>query len=455
MFNKASDAEVQGSLKTIMRMMYDIYGKKEILLIDEYDVPLANATEKDTKKNNYYSSMLDVIKGIMSTALKDNEFLEFAVITGCLRIAKDIPAIGPIAFVEEGDLIEIDVRKFGGGKTVGTGIMVCGLNGSGKSTLGKALAEKIGYYFIDNETLFFPKTDTNYMFASPRSKKEVEKLLMDEVREHENFVFAAVKGNYGEEILPLYKYIVLIDVPKDIRMQRVRERSFQKFGSRMMPGGDLYEQEEVFMNMVSARTKQYVEEWVDSIEAFVIRVDGTKPVKENVKNIAEQITERQTKIIPAYDHPREIGRLFSEYTDMLIAGDSSFREYLNIQNYEEEVRHLEVKYGLPCGRLYLAYYEGKPAGCVGLRKIDKQNCEMKRLYVRPQFRGKYIGDHMIQKIIEDAKDIGYSHMLLDTLPFLESAIHLYRKHGFYETENYNDSPMSTSIFMRLDLQVLK
>ena len=127
--------------------------------------------------------------------------------------------------------------------------------------------------------------------------------LMDEVREHENFVFAAVKGNYGEEILPLYKYIVLIDVPKDIRMQRVRERSFQKFGSRMMPGGDLYEQEEVFMNMVSARTKQYVEEWVDSIEAFVIRVDGTKPVKENVKNIAEQITERQTKIIPAMTIP--------------------------------------------------------------------------------------------------------------------------------------------------------
>ena len=122
---------------------------------------------------------------------------------------------------------------------MGTGIMVCGLNGSGKSTLGKALAEKIGYYFIDNETLFFPKIDTNYIFASPRSKKEVEKLLMDEVREHENFVIAAVKGNYGEEILPLYKYIVLIDVPKAIRMPRVRERSFQKFGSRMLPGGDL------------------------------------------------------------------------------------------------------------------------------------------------------------------------------------------------------------------------
>ena len=82
-------AEVKNSLKTIMRMMYAFYGKKVILLIDEYDVPLAGASEKDTAKNQYYSRMLDVIKGIMSTALKDNEFLQFAVITGCLRIAKE------------------------------------------------------------------------------------------------------------------------------------------------------------------------------------------------------------------------------------------------------------------------------------------------------------------------------------------------------------------------------
>ena len=89
MFNTASDAEVQNSLKTVMRMMHAVYGKKVILLIDEYDVPLAKASEKNTKTNKYYASMLDIIKGIMSCALKDNEFLEFAVITGCLRIAKE------------------------------------------------------------------------------------------------------------------------------------------------------------------------------------------------------------------------------------------------------------------------------------------------------------------------------------------------------------------------------
>lgn len=157
------------------------------------------------------------------------------------------------------------------------------------------------------------------------------------------------------------------------------------------------------------------------------------------------------KIVPAYENPQEVAVLFSEYTDMLIAGDSSFQEYLDIQNYDEEIKHLEIKYGKPYGSLYLAYYDGELAGCIGLRKIDEQNCEMKRLYVRPKFRGKRIGNQLIQKIIEDAKQIGYSHMLLDTLPFLESALYMYKKYGFYEIESYNDSPMSTSIYMKLDL----
>lgn len=86
---KGTPSDVKNSLKTIMRMMQSAYGKKVILLIDEYDVPLAGAKEKSRVDSKYYDSMLDVIRGIMSTALKDNEFLEFAVITGCLRIAKE------------------------------------------------------------------------------------------------------------------------------------------------------------------------------------------------------------------------------------------------------------------------------------------------------------------------------------------------------------------------------
>lgn len=158
------------------------------------------------------------------------------------------------------------------------------------------------------------------------------------------------------------------------------------------------------------------------------------------------------ELVSAYAHKEEVKTLFSEYTDMLIEGDSSFRDYLEVQNYDEELEHLESKYGLPSGRLYLAYYEGELAGCIGLRKIDGQSCEMKRLYVRPQFRGNHIGDYLVKRIIEEAKEIGYSYMLLDTLPFLEDAIHMYKKYGFYEISNYNDSPMDTSIYMKLELK---
>ena len=111
------------------------------------------------------------------------------------------------------------------------------------------------------------------------------------------------------------------------------------------------------------------------------------------------------KILPAYDFPEEIKLLFSEYTGILIEGDASFKKYLEIQNYDDELEHLEKKYGLPDGRLYIAYYNNEVAGCISLKKIDEKNCEMKRLYVRLEFRGKQIGEKLIEKIIKDAKEI--------------------------------------------------
>ena len=157
------------------------------------------------------------------------------------------------------------------------------------------------------------------------------------------------------------------------------------------------------------------------------------------------------KILSAYNYPKEVTELFAEYTNMLIKRDPAIEEYLNIQNYTKELEHLESKYGLPDGRLYLAYCNGELAGCIGLRKHDEQSCEMKRLYVRPEFRGKHVGQQLIQQIISDAKDIGYSSMLLDTLPFLQSAVHMYKKFGFYEISQYNDNPIKTSIYMKLEL----
>lgn len=91
------------------------------------------------------------------------------------------------------------------------------------------------------------------------------------------------------------------------------------------------------------------------------------------------------------------------------------------------------------------------AGSIALRKLDDKTCEMKRLYVYPKFRGRGIARKLVEKIIADSREIGYSVMLLDTLPFLENAIRLYKSMGFYEIPCYNNSPMDNSIFLRYDI----
>lgn len=157
-------------------------------------------------------------------------------------------------------------------------------------------------------------------------------------------------------------------------------------------------------------------------------------------------------LIPAYDHKEEIKELFSMYTDMLVEGDPEFKKFLEIQRYDDELENPEEKYGMPEGRLYLAYMEDKIAGCIGLRKLDDKRCELKRLYVKEEFRGRHIAKQLVGVIIDDARQIGYEKLLLDTLPFLTTALKMYEELGFYETERYNDSPLDTSIYLALDLK---
>ncbi len=158
------------------------------------------------------------------------------------------------------------------------------------------------------------------------------------------------------------------------------------------------------------------------------------------------------EIVYGYELRDEVKALFTEYTDFLVSGDNEFRKYLEIQKYDHEVENLEEKYGLPFGRLYVAYFEDEIAGCIALRKLNDSQCEMKRLYVKPQFRNKGIAKFLVEMIISDAKEIGYDSMLLETLPFLTTTIEMYKKIGFYEIGCYNDSPLDNTIYMKLDLK---
>ena len=163
------------------------------------------------------------------------------------------------------------------------GILICGLNGAGKSTLGQILAERLGYRFIDNEDFYFPKDDPSYLFAAPRSHEEVVRHLEELIEKDRRFVFAAVKGDYGEKLPAFLDHIVLIEVPREILSRRVRDRSYQKFGDRVLPGGDLYEKEQSWYALTDSRPEDYVTSWLEGTDCPVIRIDGTLPVEQNIE----------------------------------------------------------------------------------------------------------------------------------------------------------------------------
>ena len=140
-----------------------------------------------------------------------------------------------------------------------------------------------------------------------------------------------------------------------------------------------------------------------------------------------------------------------------------FREYATtpgvvscLDDFERELASLPGLYAPPGGRLLLAIEEsaevpGEAIGCAALRKWEPDACEMKRLYVRPAFRGKGAGRELVRSLIADARSIGYKKMLLDTLPSMKESHRLYRTLGFREISAYQKNPIPGALFFELIL----
>lgn len=151
------------------------------------------------------------------------------------------------------------------------------------------------------------------------------------------------------------------------------------------------------------------------------------------------------RIVPAEPSLLHLAReLFQEYADTLDVD-------LGFQGFAEELAGLPGDYAPPAGRLLLGFDGDRPAGCVALRALESPVCEMKRLYVRPDFRSAGWGRGLAQRVVDEARAAGYRRMRLDTLPGMAGAQALYRAMGFRPIPAYRHNPVPGTLFLELDL----
>ena len=184
------------------------------------------------------------------------------------------------------------------------GIAIVGLNGSGKSTLGHALAKELDYYEIDVEDYYFPEQresrraaldgeygdSRDYLgdvpYSVARTKEEVEEGIAKDIAAHPRYILTGVTVNWNEEILSTIKHIFWLKTDREERVRRVKEREEKRWGVRVAEGGDMYEQQLSFRNLISGLTEDKVKDSIGKIGCDVIELDGTLPVRKNVEIIS-------------------------------------------------------------------------------------------------------------------------------------------------------------------------
>lgn len=166
------------------------------------------------------------------------------------------------------------------------GIIVFGANGSGKTTLGRELARILNFKHMDIEAYCFEESEIPY--TRPRSREDYLELMLTDIEKYRSFVISTVIGNLGDIIPKFYQLGVYISAPYELRMERVKQRSYEQHGDRILESGDMYEQELRFFNFVASRPLSKIDQWAETLTCPVIRIDGTEDWRTNAAKIAEQ-----------------------------------------------------------------------------------------------------------------------------------------------------------------------
>ena len=170
--------------------------------------------------------------------------------------------------------------------TITRGIIVFGANGSGKTTLGRELARVLNFKHMDHETYAFGESDIPY--TNPRSNEECVELMLADIERYRSFVLSAVTGNFGDIILSYYKLAVYINAPLELRLERIKQREYDRYGERVLEGGDMYESRLDFIEFVANRPLSRIDDWAKTLACPVIRFDGTEDWRANAVKIAER-----------------------------------------------------------------------------------------------------------------------------------------------------------------------
>ena len=158
-------------------------------------------------------------------------------------------------------------------------------------------------------------------------------------------------------------------------------------------------------------------------------------------------------VVKAFDfhHAKSLEQI-AQTRELFLEYAQSLGFSLCFQSFDQELAALPGDYAPPDGRLLLATHQSHPAGCVALHKLGPEICEMKRLYVRPEFRGKGLGRDLAEKVISEARQSGYNKLRLDTVePLMKTAVAMYRELGFREIPPYRQNPIAGALYMELQL----